>query len=58
VEVREATAEVEPGTGSVIGVFTSGTTVQLYVLANSVPSGSWTGIVPEVPPKNKEVLPC
>jgi uncharacterized protein YbcI len=58
VDVRGATAEVEPATGSVIGVFTSGTTVQVYVLAHTVPSGSWSGIVPEVPPKTPEVLPC
>ena len=29
VEVREATAEVEPSTGTVVGVFTTGTTVQV-----------------------------
>lgn len=42
VEVREATAEVEPATGTVIGVFTSGNTVQVYQLAADVPSESWT----------------
>ena len=43
VEVREATAEVEPATGTVVGVFTSGTTVQVYQLASSVPADSWSG---------------
>lgn len=43
VEVREATAEVEPATGTVVGVFTSGTTVQVYLLADSVPAGTWSG---------------
>lgn len=43
VAVREATAEVEPATGTVVGVFTSGTTVQVFLLAQSVPSGNWSG---------------
>jgi len=43
VEVREATAEVEPTTGAVVGVFTTGSTVQVYLLAESVPAGSWSG---------------
>jgi len=43
VEVREATAEVEPATGTVVGVFTSGTTVQVYLLAHGVPTETWSG---------------
>lgn len=43
VEVREATAEIEPGTGTVVGVFTTGTTVQVYLLAQNVPSETWSG---------------
>lgn len=43
VSVREATAEVEPATGSVVGVFSSGTTVQVYLLSQAVPSGAWSG---------------
>jgi uncharacterized protein YbcI len=43
VEVREATAEVEPTTGTVVGVFTTGTTVQVYLLAESVPADTWSG---------------
>lgn len=43
VEVREATAEIEPATGTVVGVFTSGTTVQVYLLAQNVPAATWTG---------------
>jgi uncharacterized protein YbcI len=43
VEVREATAEVEPTTGTVVGVFTTGTTVQVYLLAHGVPAGRWNG---------------
>lgn len=43
VEVREATAEIEPATGTVVGVFTNGTTVQVYLLAQPVVSESWMG---------------
>lgn len=43
VDVREATAEVEPTSGTVVGVFTTGTTVQVYLLAHTVPAGSWNG---------------
>ena len=46
VEVREATAEVEPTTGTVVGVFTTGTTVQVYQLAHSVPADTWSGREP------------
>jgi uncharacterized protein YbcI len=46
VEVREATAEVEPTTGTVVGVFTTGTTVQVYQLAHSVPADTWDGREP------------
>jgi uncharacterized protein YbcI len=43
VDVREATAEVEPSTGTIVGVFTSGTTVQVYLLAHPVTSDTWSG---------------
>jgi uncharacterized protein YbcI len=46
VEVREATAEVEPSTGTVVGVFMTGTTVQVYQLAHSVPGDTWNGSEP------------
>ena len=46
VAVREATAEVEPATGTVVGVFTNGTTVQVYLLAQTVNSDSWSGTPP------------
>ena len=47
VEVREATAEVEPTTGTVVGVFTTGTTIQVYLLAHSVPAETWSGCGPD-----------
>ena len=43
VEMRESVAEVEPSTGTVVQVFTSGTMVQVFVLAHSLPAGSWNG---------------
>ena len=46
VEVREATAEVEPTTGTVFQVFTTGTVVQIFRLAESVPADTWSGSSP------------
>lgn len=46
VEVREATAEVETTTGTVVGVFASGTTVQVYLLAHAVPAEIWDAAEP------------
>ena len=43
VEVREAAAEVEPTTGTIVQAFTSGTVVQLFLLARDVPSAAWSG---------------
>lgn len=58
VEVRQAAAEVEPATGTIVGIFTTGTTVQVYLLADTVPSGTWSGIVPGDPAEETEVLSC
>jgi len=43
VEVRQATGEVETATGSVVKVFTTGTAVQVFLLADSVPTETWSG---------------
>jgi uncharacterized protein YbcI len=43
VAVREATAEVETTTGAVMHVFTSGTMVQVFQLAQSVAAETWNG---------------
>ena len=43
VEVREAAAEVEPTTGAVAEVFTTGTVVQVFLLAHSLPANAWNG---------------
>lgn len=41
VEVRQATAEVEPSTGNVVAVFATGTVVQVFLLAKSIPPDTW-----------------
>jgi uncharacterized protein YbcI len=43
VDVREGISEAEPRTGRVVGVFKTGTTVQVFLLAQSVASDFWTG---------------
>ena len=43
VEVREAVAEVEPTSGTVVQAFTTGTVVQVYLLECDVPSQTWSG---------------
>ena len=42
MEVREATAEVEPKAGAVVQVFTSGTMVQVFLLSGKLPSDSFS----------------
>src|SRR3954447_17348864 len=42
VEVCDANAEVETSTGTVIHVFTTGTMVQVFQLAGSVPAETWS----------------
>jgi uncharacterized protein YbcI len=48
-EAREATVEVEPS---------SGTMVQVFLLANGVPIGSWSGNGLGEASQKTEVLPC
>jgi uncharacterized protein YbcI len=43
VEVREAAAEVEGSSGGVVQVFTTGTMVQVFLLAGNVPPDSCGG---------------
>jgi uncharacterized protein YbcI len=43
VEVRETAAEVEPSTGTVVQVFTSGTMVQVFLLTHGLPADVWNG---------------
>ena len=44
VEVREAVAEIEPATGTVVQAFTRSAMVQVFRLARSVPGDSWRGL--------------
>jgi uncharacterized protein YbcI len=43
VEVREATTEVEATNGALVQVFTTGTVVQVFLLAHAVPADNWSG---------------
>lgn len=43
VRVNEAAAEVETASGTVVHTFTSGTMVQVYLLAEPLPESSWSG---------------
>ncbi len=48
-EVREASAELETTTGTVLKTFTAGTVVQVFLLAGGVPTDTWSGSTPEQP---------
>ncbi|MCG3126712.1 MAG: hypothetical protein CHACPFDD_01565 [Phycisphaerae bacterium] len=41
VKVGESGAEIEPGTGTVLKVFTTGTIVQVFLLADRVEADAW-----------------
>src|ERR1041385_2525688 len=41
MEVREATAEIEPASGAVVQAFTTGTVVQVFLLAGNAPTETW-----------------
>jgi uncharacterized protein YbcI len=44
VDVREATAEIEPTTSTIVQVFTTGgTMVQVFQLSQNVPADNWSG---------------
>ena len=46
MEVREATTEIETSSGAVVQAFTTGTVVQVFLLAGSIPTETWTGSGP------------
>ena len=46
MEVREATAEVEPKTGAVVQAFTTGTVVQVFLLSGNAPTETWNEKAP------------
>ncbi len=41
VQVREVAAEVETTTGTIVHAFTSGTMVQVFLMAASIPAATW-----------------
>lgn len=43
MEVREATAEIEPASGAVVQAFTTGTVVQVFLLGGRGPTEAWSG---------------
>ena len=43
LEVREAAAEVDTTTGSVVHAFTDGTMVQVFLLAEGISEDAWNG---------------
>jgi uncharacterized protein YbcI len=42
MEVREATAQIEPASGAVVQAFTTGTVVQVFLLSGNVSTESWS----------------
>ena len=42
MDVREATAEIEPASGAVVQAFTTGTVVQVFLLGGSGPTETWS----------------
>ena len=42
MEVREATAEIEPASGAVVHAFTTGTVVQVFLLSGSASTETWS----------------
>lgn len=42
MNVREATAEVEPASGAVVQAFTTGAVVQVFLLAGDAPTETWS----------------
>jgi hypothetical protein len=54
-KVREAAADVDPGTGSIVHAFTSGTAVQVFLLDGSLSCEAWTE-TPLITPTSLEGL--
>ncbi len=56
VKVREAVAEVETSTGTVVCTFASGTVVQVFQLAEGILAEDWNGTVSADPPGSKNSI--
>ena len=50
MEVREAAAQIETASGAVVHAFTTGTMVQVFQLAGSAPTETWSGTEPGTQP--------
>jgi uncharacterized protein YbcI len=50
VEVREAASELETASGTVVHAFTSGTMVQMFLLADNISAQEWNRAAPDLPP--------
>jgi len=51
VDLREGAAEVEIGTGAIVHAFTSGTMVQVFLLAEDLSASQWNApVTPADPP--------
>ena len=50
VAVREARAAIEPATGAVVQVFTTGSMVQVFLLDGRVTPDTWSGPAPHGQP--------
>jgi uncharacterized protein YbcI len=56
VKLSEATEEIDPGTGIVVKVFTTGAVVQVFSLSQTVPADSWSGSDPGLPQQKEQEL--
>lgn len=48
MEVREASAQIDPASGAVVQAFTTGAVVQVFLLAGSAPTETWSGTSPDM----------
>jgi uncharacterized protein YbcI len=54
INVREATAEVEPSSGAVVQAFITGTVVQVFLMEGTSPTETWSGTRSETRDPNEE----
>jgi uncharacterized protein YbcI len=48
MDVREAVAEVDSASGAVVQAFTTGTVVQVFLLAGTIPTQTWSESAPKL----------
>ncbi len=54
IDVREATAEVEPANGAIVQAFTTGTVVQVFLMDSRSPTETWSGLDQETRDPDEE----